>query len=114
MAGAYRPSLNRITFNAGLAGEAPGVLASAVALEALHAAAAHGLSAGACIAEEATPFAPEALTWTALPARYRQSDSPRAWFEQRLATVWQQQGLPGLQRLVVSEPVYRAECGLTP
>jgi hypothetical protein len=56
------PGLNRITINAGLAGEAPGVLASTVAHEALHAVAAHSLSAGACIAEEATAFALGTLT----------------------------------------------------
>ena len=111
-AGAFSTSLNRILVNASQGGQ-PGLLATTLTHEALHAVYQHGPTAQSCVAEEASAYAIEVQTWTNLPAQYRPSGSPEAQFEEQLATLWQQRGLSGLQLLVAGNTAYQQECGIS-
>jgi hypothetical protein len=114
IAGTFSTRLNRITVSNRLRDEPPGILAATLTHEAVHAITPPNLSPEACLREEAQAFALEAQTWVNLPPQYRQSDSELAQFQHQLATVWRQQGLPGLHALVASHPAYQHQCRALP
>jgi hypothetical protein len=102
---------NRITINASLSGEGPGVLATILAHETLHAVTEHGSTSESCIQEEASAFVLEAQTWASLPAQYREGSSSDVETQRLIAAFWQRHGLPGMVELVASNPAYQRECG---